>query len=493
MKGMPAMKATRTTTFFPPLKRTRPLSSSSWRGKRVLVVGAARQGTALARFFARRGAHVVLNDRRPLEDLVRAREALQGLDITWVTGGHPVDLVDDVDAVAVSGGVPLDLPMLQAARQRGLPLYTDAQLFLEHAPCPVVAITGSSGKSTTTTLVGRMAQAAASAYRRVWVLGNIGPPLLDYLDDLAAGDLAVVELSSFQLELVRVSPEVAAVLNITPNHLDRHGTMQAYIEAKAQAVLHQRPEDWAVLGFEDEHAWALRARATGRVAAFGLVPPPEGLPAAFWEGGRLVLRDEQGSHHPLLDRGDVALPGEHNLRNVAAAALLAVLAGLSAEHVRAGVQGFTGLPHRLERVLEQDGVAWYNDSIATTPHRAMAAMQALAPRPIILLAGGKDKDLPWDEWAGAVRQYVEHLVVFGSAAEKILQALDRTPGERPRSIYRVQGLRQAVERAAQLAQPGMVVLLSPGATSFDEFPNFEVRGQRFREWVHHVVKAGGRA
>lgn len=485
------MTATQTQTFFPPLQPTRPLRTPSWRGKRVLVVGAARQGTAMARFFAHQGARVVLNDRRPLEELEPARHALQGLDITWVTGGHPVALAEEVDAVAVSGGVPLDLPLIQAARAQGLPLLSDAQLFLEYAPCPVVAITGSSGKSTTTTLTGRMAASRPSPYRRVWVLGNLGPPLLDYLERLAPQDLAVVELSSFQLDLVRVSPEVAAVLNITPNHLDRHGTMEAYVQAKAHAVLHQRPEDWAVLGHEDPRAWDMRLQVVSQVAAFGLRPPSESVPAVFLQGRELVLQDERGQLHPLFPREAVRLPGEHNLRNVAAAALLTVLAGLSREHMVAGLQGFTGLPHRLELVLEHQGVAWYNDSIATTPHRAIAAMQALAPRPLVLLAGGKDKDLPWDEWARAVRRYVEHLVTFGPAADKIHHALEEVPGDRPRSVHRVGSLREAVEVAAQLARPGMAVLLSPGATSFDEFPNFEVRGQRFREWVHRLAQARG--
>ena len=495
-------RMTRVNAFaFPPLHRTRTLARRSWEGRRVLVVGAARQGTAMARYWARRGAHVVLNDRRPLDALGPAREALADLPIEWVAGDHPLELLEGVDAVGVSGGVPLSLPLLQEARRRGLPLYSDAHLFLEEAVCPVVAITGSSGKTTTTTLLGRMARAAAreetpvphlpKRFRRVWVLGNIGPPLLDFVDELHPEDVAVVELSSFQLDLVRVSPEVGVVLNITPNHLDRHGTMEAYIQAKAHLVAHQGPHDWAVLGHEEPNAWGLRHRTRAQVAAFGLTPPPAPVPAVFVQQHRFVLRDAMGRAHALFPVDQVRLPGEHNLRNVAAAALAAALMGLQREHMEAGLEGFTGVPHRLELVLEHNGVAWYNDSIATTPERAMAALRAFAGRSIILLAGGKDKDLPWEAWARLVRQEVEHLLVFGPAQDKILAALEAVPGDRPRTVRVFPSLRPAVEEAARLARPGSVVLLSPGATSFDEFPNFEVRGERFRAWVKALTGGAG--
>ena len=484
---------------FPPLRRTRPLHRWDWPRVRALVVGAARQGTAVARFLARRGAHVVVNDRRPLEALEDARRALEGLPVSWAAGGHPLDLLERVNVVFVSGGVPLSLPLLREARRRGLPLYSDAHLFLEQAVCPVVAITGSSGKTTTTTLVGRMARAAAREeplvpglprrFRRVWVLGNIGPALMDFVEDLHPEDVAVVELSSFQLDLVRVSPEVGAVLNITPNHLDRHGSMDAYVEAKAHMVAHQRPWDWAVLGHEDARAWSLRRRTRARVAGFGLAKPAAGVPAVFVQADFFMLRDAAGRLHRLFPVEKVALPGEHNLRNVAAAALMAALMGLEREHMLAGLEGFTGVPHRLEKVLVHRGVAWYDDSIATTPERAMAALRAFRGRPIVLLAGGKDKNLPWEDWAPLVRQTVEHLVVFGPAREKILNALARVEGPGPRTVEVCGGLREAVEKAARLARPGAVVLLSPGATSFDEFPNYEVRGQRFREWARAVVGA----
>lgn len=474
--------------LFPRRTRTRPLSPNRWQGKGVLVVGAARQGVAMARFLARRGAHVRLNDHKPLEALAPARQALEGLPVEWVTGGHPLEALEGMEAVFVSGGVPLNLPLIREAFRRGIPVHSDAHLFLEHAACPVVGITGSSGKTTTTTLLGRMARhAEGRLYRKVWVLGNIGPPLMDYVDDLHPDDLAVVELSSFQLEPARVSPEVAVVLNITPNHLDRHGTMEAYIAAKANILAHQRREDWAVLGREDPAAWSLRHLGMGNKAAFGLYPVEEPLPAVYVMNRRFVFRDAQGKVMPLFGMDAVQLRGAHNLQNVAAASLAGLLVGLSPEDLLMGVEGFTGVPHRLEVVLEKDGITWVNDSIATTPARAMAGIRAFAGRPIVLLAGGKDKNLPWEDWAAVVREHVDVLVVFGPAREKIFPALEKVPGPRPRVVVEVSGLRAAVEAAARYARPGSVVLLSPGATSFDEFPNFEVRGERFREWVREIV------
>ncbi len=476
------------TPLFPPLERHRQPAPERWRGRRVLVVGAARQGLAMARYLARHAARVRLNDRKPWEALTQARTALADLPIEWVTGGHPLEALADVEAVFVSGGVPLQLPLIQEALRRGIPVYSDAHLFLEVAVCPVVGITGAAGKTTTTTLLGRMArQVEGRLYRRVWVLGNIGPPLMDYADQLAPEDLAVVELSSFQLEPARLSPEVGVVLNITPNHLDRHGTMEAYIAAKANILLHQGPRDWAVLGHEEPNAWGLRRKAPGRLAAFGLKPAPQSVPQVFLQEGWFVFRDAAGRAVPLFPQSLVRLVGEHNLRNVAAASMAGLLAGLAPQELAQGLEGFTGVPHRLEIVLERNGVTWVNDSIATTPARAMAGIRAFAGRPLILLAGGKDKDLPWEDWAAVVREHVDVLIVFGPAREKIFQALERVPGEKPQEVVEARGLRDAVEAAAQRARPGYVVLLSPGAASFDEFPNFEVRGQRFREWVQEVA------
>ncbi len=472
-----------------------------YRGKRVLIIGAGRQGTALARYLAQHGAHVVLNDRRPASALEAARAALADLPIQWALGGHPLSLLEGVDLVCPSGGVPLTLPLVQEAQVRGIPLSNEAQIFMEAAPCPVVGITGSAGKTTTTTLVGRMAASAAEdvhgisysqeeamkaalprRWRKVWVGGNIGNPLIADVDAMTPDDLAVMELSSFQLELMTASPQVAAVLNITPNHLDRHGTMEAYTAAKARILAFQGAQDVAVLGWEDPGAWGLRSQVQGRLLTFGLPQPPEDVDGTFLNGETLALR-QNGRVMPLFPRDVIRLRGEHNIRNVLAASAVAAALGLTPAHMRAGVEGFLGVPHRLELVRVLDGVAWYNDSIATAPERAMAAIRSF-DEPLVLLAGGRDKKLPWDAWASLVRQRVRALVVFGEAADLILDALAQAEGPLPEVVLRCHSLEEAVRAAYHTAQPGDVVLLSPGGTSFDAFRDFAERGERFREWVN---------
>jgi len=476
-----------------------------WEGRKVLIVGAGRQGTALTRYLTRHGAEVVLNDRRPLSALTAAREHLADLPVRWVTGGHPPEALEGVDLVCLSGGVPPELPLVQEAVRRGIPLSNEAQIFMEVAPCRVVGITGSAGKTTTTTLVGRMAGAAAERvrgasysqldeglrraaaafpkrWRTVWVGGNIGNPLIADADEMTADDLAVMELSSFQLEQMHTAPQVAAVLNITPNHLDRHGTVEAYTAAKARLVAFQKPDDVAVLGWEDAGAWGLRPQVRGRLLVFGFAPPPEGVDGVFLDGAMLTLR-EGGSLRPLFGREAIGLRGRHNVLNVLAAAAVAAALGLEDAHMRLGVEGFHGVPHRLELVRVLDGVAWYNDSIATAPERTIAAMRSFG-EPLVLLAGGRDKKLPWDAWARLVRQRVRVLVAFGEAADLILEALAQAEGPLPEQVLRAEGLEEAVRLAHRVARPGDVVLLSPGGTSFDAFRDFAERGERFRAWVN---------
>jgi UDP-N-acetylmuramoylalanine--D-glutamate ligase len=297
------------------------------------------------------------------------------------------------------------------------------------------------------------------------------------------GDLAVMELSSFQLEIMTCSPDVAVVLNITPNHLDRHGTMEAYTAAKAHILQHQSTDDCAVLGRDDPGAWSLAGLARGRLLSFGLAAPPGGQDGAYLDGERLMMQ-ENGQATLLLTTADIRLRGAHNLLNVLAACTAALAAGLPVEALSTGVRGFGGVAHRLEFVRSWGGADWYNDSIATAPERAIAAIRAF-DEPVVLLAGGRDKKLPWEAFAGLVRQRVDHLVVFGEAAGLVAAAVGG-PGGRLRSVTRCAGLREAVQAAAALVEPGQVVLLAPGGTSFDEFTDFEERGEAFRKWVNEL-------
>jgi UDP-N-acetylmuramoylalanine--D-glutamate ligase len=451
-----------------------------WHGREVVIIGAARQGTALARHLVARGAHVTITDLRSQYDLNDGFSALKDLDVKWVLGEHPTTLLDSADLVCPSGGVPLNIPFLVEARRRGIPFSNDSQIFLESAPCKVIGITGSAGKTTTTTLVGRVAKAAG---KRVWVGGNIGNPLITQLEQMSVEDLAVMELSSFQLELMTRSPEVAAILNITPNHLDRHGTMQAYTAAKARIIAYQGDRDDAILGRDDPVAWGMAPHITGSRWSFGCEPLPAGELGIWMKGEQLWLRHSLGES-VVLDREMIGLRGMHNLANVLATCAIAGAAGLPIQAMVAGVQGFSGVPHRLEFVRSWRGADWYNDSIATAPERAIAAMQSFS-EPLILLAGGRDKNLPWETFARLVNEKVKHLIVFGEAADLIEMAA-RKVKTRPYDIHRCGMLHEAVQTAANLVQAGDIVLLAPGGTSFDEFRDFEERGERFREWVNRL-------
>jgi UDP-N-acetylmuramoylalanine--D-glutamate ligase len=453
-------------------------------GRKVVVLGLARQGTALVRYLARKGARVTASDIKGAEELRAELSALKGIAVDYRLGGHPLDLLEGADLLCLSGGVPGDLPVVEEARRRNIPVTNDTQLFLESTPAKVAAITGSSGKTTTTTLAGRMAKMAEKdgLIRRAWIGGNIGNPLLGEVEDMRADDLAVLELSSFQLEWTSARIPVAAVLNITPNHLDRHHTMEAYREAKARILAFQEADDTAVLGFDDPEARSLERRCRGRRSFFRAGEKVWDGDGAYLQGGRITV-ERGGRAESVAGREAVLLRGAHNLANAVAACAVASAAGLPASAMARGIEGFRGVAHRLEFVARRRGADWYNDSIATAPERAAAAIRSF-DEPLVLLAGGRDKKLPWGEWAELVRERVDHVILFGEAAGLIGRALgEAKPGRRPYSVSSLPTMEAAVARAAEIVRPGSVVLLSPGGTSYDAYKDFEQRGEVFRELV----------
>jgi len=450
------------------------------RGARVVILGLGRQGTALARWLVRQGAEVTVSDRQPAERLGRFLQALEGLPVRYVLGDHPLSLLEGCDLLCLSGGVPLDIPIVQEAVRRGIPLANDAQLFLERCRGWTAGITGTSGKTTTTALVGAMCQAAGF---RTWVGGNIGNPLIEFVEEIGPEDRVILELSSFQLEIMTVSPRVAAVLNIAPNHLDRHKTMEAYIAAKQRILDFQDVEDVAVLGYDDPNARSLAAAVRGRLRFFSR--EREVARGAFLREGTLFLR--LGSEAWSICRvEEVRLRGRHNLWNVLAAAAVAGSLGADIGAIREAALTFSGVPHRLERVREVRGVRYVNDSIATTPERVRVALEAFE-EPIVLLAGGRDKGLPWEETAEVIARRARVLIAFGELGDRIVEAARaaraRVDGVVLEHLERVATLEEAVARAAGLARPGEVVLLSPGGTSFDAYRDFEERGMHFRQLV----------
>jgi UDP-N-acetylmuramoylalanine--D-glutamate ligase len=315
------------------------------------------------------------------------------------------------------------------------------------------------------------------------VASHIGDPLINYLDSMQPSDLAILEISSFQLDQMDVSTDIAAILNITPNHLDRHITMEAYTAAKARLLDFQSADGIAILGRDDPGSWGLRSRVHGKLLTFSLNPLEEGLDGAYLDEGLLSFR-EGFAYTPLLRREQVRLRGDHNVSNVLAAFAIGHAAGLSLDAMLTAAEEFRGVPHRLELVRELHGAHWYNDSIATAPERTIAAIRSFE-EPIVLLLGGRDKKLPWESLADLIHQRVGHVILFGEAAGIIEAALGPASGV-TRSQVRVQGLHEAVAAAATVATPGSVVLLSPGGTSFDEFIDFAERGERFKTWVQEL-------
>ena len=455
----------------------------------VIILGLARQGAALARFFAAHGADVTISDIRPADKLKVEMAALEeeGLPIRYVLGEHPLTLLDDCDLLCLSGGVPLDLPIVAAARERGIPLSNDAQEFVARCPAPIVGITGSAGKTTTTTLVGKMLEAEGFT---TWVGGNIGNPLLNELPDIDPDNRVVMELSSFQLDLMSVSPEVAGVLNITPNHLDRHKTMAAYVAAKRNIVAHQGPADVAVLGYDEPNARALAASTPAGVRYFSGSEAAEA--DVLLREDALMLRRADDLIE-VCPRDAIQLRGFHNVLNVLAAIALADAAGASVGAMREAIGAFTGVAHRLEVVRRWRDALWVNDSIATAPERVIAALDSF-DEPIILLAGGRDKDLEWEEMAQRIVERVRILITFGEVGplirEHVLRAWvqaqqEGTPVTLMESVP-VGPLSAAVQAATARARPGEVVLLSPGGTSYDEFKDFAERGEHFRALVEDL-------
>ncbi|MBT4003267.1 MAG: UDP-N-acetylmuramoyl-L-alanine--D-glutamate ligase, partial [Chloroflexi bacterium] len=346
----------------------------------------------------------------------------------------------------------------------------------------VIGITGSAGKTTATTLVHLMAKAAVKKgiYKQAFIGGNIGNPLIADLDNMTQDDIVVMELSSFQLEQFSTSPKVAALLNITPNHLDRHVTMEAYTKAKQNILKFQNPEDFAILGREDQIAWGSSANIKGNILSFGHEKIEIEQFGTFIHEDHIWIRYVEGESQ-IMPVDEVALLGDHNLLNVLAACAIAAAAGLPIETMRTGINSFEGIPHRLEFVRSWGGADWYNDSIATAPERSMAGILSF-DQSIVLLAGGRDKDLPWDDFAILVAEKVDHIILFGEAVDIILTALNNSPGDY--SVSSCTNLASAVDTASQIVSPGDVVLFSPGGTSYDEFFDFAERGNKYIELVN---------
>lgn len=455
------------------------------------MVGLGQEGTALATYLAQHDVSVTATDLKTAAQFESDLPGLEAAGVTLILGENPAWLLDKIDIVFVSPGVPLTSSLVVAAQQQRLPLSTESRLFCQLCPAPIVALTGSSGKTTTTTLVGEIMNASGF---KTWVGGNIGQPLISLVDDIQPSDVVVMELSSFQLEYFHNqvvsgplaslqkgwSPPIAAILNITPNHLDRHSSMADYIRAKRAIVDYQTSTGVMILNDDDEITRSIGEENGDNVRWFSLYGAhPNGATLA---GDELVLLDEERWPHPVITRQEVKLRGDHNISNILAACLLSREAGASIQAMHQVISNFGGVEHRIEWVRTLNHVDYFNDSIATTPDRMKAALRAFA-QPIILLAGGYDKHLPWDTAAKLIHQKAVHVVLFGEAAGLIDVALEQVKTKARAKIHHAESMDAAVEIATKLSQPGYVVLLSPGCASYDAFANYATRGERFKTLV----------
>jgi UDP-N-acetylmuramoylalanine--D-glutamate ligase len=438
---------------------------------RILVVGAGKEGTSTAQFLASLGATVTVSDRSLTE-----RREVDGA----IWSPEDVTLLPSIDVVVASPGVPETSPMLAAARRDSIPVTNATQIFLAMCPCPVLGVTGSNGKSTTTAMAVTIARGAGL---RVALGGNIGTPMVDLLDQLDASSLAVIEMSSFQLQLVGISPHVAVVTNLTANHLDRHGTFEEYARAKRNIVEHQFKSDIAVLNAEDAAVLDMARITPAAIWLFSSQPLQDGQRGAFVDGGWLWVRAD-GDVSRVMATADLPVPGRHNIQNALAASAASAALGIPVEKIADGLRAYTALPHRLQYAGTAEAVRFVDDSIATSPDRAAVAIESMGSSPVVLLAGGRSKHLAWDPWLDAIADSRVHtIVLFGEMAEEIQEALG---GSRQTSKHRViteRSFEGAVRAAFASAEAGDTVLLSPGGTSYDTFSNFEERGDAFKRIV----------
>ena len=446
------------------------------KGKTVAFCGVGRTHMPLIELFQEKGAVVSVRDQRPLEKLGENGEILRSLGVELRLGeDYLQDLNEDI--IFRTPGMRYHLPQLEEARVRGCAVTSELELFFRLCPCKIYGVTGSDGKTTTTSIIAEFLKAQG---RTVHLGGNIGKPLLPEIESIAPEDVAVVELSSFQLISMRESPDVAVVTNLSPNHLDVHKDMQEYIDAKKNILLHQGALSRTVLNAGNEITAAFAPEVRGDCWMFRRGAPVE---RGVWcDGESIYVHGEK-----LLEVSQIKIPGWHNVENYMAA-IAAVWGDVEPQTIRHVAETFAGVEHRAEFVRELGGVKYYNDSIATSPTRVISGMLSLFPQKILMIAGGYDKHIPFEPLGPAVCEKVKTLILLGSTAQKIQDAVMAAPQYREGcpEILRVETMEEAVAAAAAHAQPGDIVSLSPACAAFDLYPNFEVRGRHFKEIVNKL-------
>ena len=452
-------------------------------GKRALVVGLGKSGVASALFLKAHGARVTVSDTKSGDELRNEIPILLDHGITVETGGHGDRTFRGQDLIVVSPGVPVDAPPLVQARALGEAVIGEIELAAQFLPGPIVAITGSNGKTTTTTLTGEIMTAAGFP---ALVGGNIGTPAISLAERAKPDTVIVLEVSSFQLETIQTfRPKVAVVLNVTPDHLDRHRTFEVYVDAKARMFENQQGSDFAVLNADDPTCVSMAARTRARVFWFSRQKEVE--QGAWVRDGNIVFRGGSGQRE-LLQVSEIPLKGAHNLENVLAAACAGALMGCAPDRIRQAVHDFKAVEHRLEFVATIRGVDYYNDSKATNVDATIKALESF-PANIHLILGGKDKGSDYSVLNDLLRQRVKRVYTIGAAAAKIESQIVSSKNGGPEVVH-AETLENALRKANAAAQPGDVVVLAPACASFDQFKSYEHRGKVFKEIVRGLVMGG---
>ncbi|MCK5148222.1 UDP-N-acetylmuramoyl-L-alanine--D-glutamate ligase [bacterium] len=444
------------------------------RGRKVTVLGAARSGLAVARLLEKHGADVLISEMQPLNQVEEAARQLTfwGLDAEWE--GHS-DKALSRDWLVISPGVPIDSPVVRKAQANGMLILGELEVASWYLDIPMIAVTGSNGKTTTTTLITEM---LCSSNVSAVACGNIGRPLAEIAFDATAYKIAVVEVSSFQMETAYTfHPHVALFLNLTPDHLDRHGNMEIYGELKARVFKHQNPDDWAIYNQSDDHVMMLMDDLEAKRLPFDVKPLP--ADGAYVEQGRIKLRFDC-REYDLLATDEMRLRGQHNVLNALASSLASMATGANVEGIVSALKTFEGLTHRMESVGHVNGVEYINDSKATNVDAVWYALGGFNC-PIILIAGGRDKDSDFTLLSDRIRDNVKNLILIGEAADKMAVDFE---GLVP--VHRAQSLQDAVEQAVSFSDIGDVVLFSPACSSFDMFRNYEDRGNKFKEIIEKM-------
>lgn len=451
-------------------------------GKKIAFIGAGVSHKELIGLFCRLGAKVTLCDKKAsLEEFGEFGLELQQYGVALSLGQDYMQGFAGQDMILRTPGFEYYTPQLQQAKQQGIEITSEMELFFELCPCKKIAVTGSDGKTTTTSLIAEMLRQEG---KRVHLGGNIGRALLPIVGEIAPEDWAVVELSSFQLISMKQSPDIAVVTNVTPNHLDHHKDMQEYVDAKRNILLYQGQNSKAVLGWENPITRQMQQDAKGSLHWFSrLNPVQEG---AFLNQEGWLCMAEGGKITPVVQQSAIKLRGVHNVENMLTA-IAAVWGLVSVQTIQQVATTFAGVEHRIEFVRSHKGVQWYNDSIASSPTRTIAGLRSFDQK-LILIAGGYDKKIPYQPLVPELFAHVKHLILMGDTGKILWQLVEQDPNfaQSGLTLHRADQMEQAVQQAEQIAQEGDIVCLSPAAASFDKYPNFEVRGRHFKELVNQL-------